>query len=94
MFSLIIRNPLIVVMEADVLRRQKLETAHLIAVLCGQIDEISPILGLRVSIVDDDAISLLDLLLSHLVALLLGLERISVDPAIFRHVVLPEGGFA
>jgi len=91
---LIIRNPLIVVMEADVLRRQKLETAHLIAVLCSQIDEILPILGLRVSIVDDDTISLLDLLLSHLVALLLGLERISVDPAILGHVVLPEGGFA
>jgi len=94
MLPFVVGNPLVVVVEADLFGGQELETPHFVSILFGQVNEILAIFSLRVGIVDDNTGSLLDLFLSHLVALLFGLQSVPVYPCVLGHVVLPEGRFA
>jgi hypothetical protein len=87
MLSLVVGNSLVIVVETDLLGRQHLEASHLYPVLLGQVDEVAPIFLLGVGVVYHYALSLAECLVSHFVALLLGLESVSVDPHVFGKVV-------
>lgn len=50
--TLVIGHPLVVIVETHVFLSQHLEAPHLPAVLFGQVDEVAPVLLLRVGVVD------------------------------------------
>lgn len=72
MLSLVIGHSLIVIVEANLLRGQEDEAAHLISVFLRQVDKVLTIFLLRVCVINHNAVTLFDLLLGHFVAFLLG----------------------
>ena len=67
MFSLIVCYPLVIVMEADVLVWEEIETSHLIIVFLGQINEIFPIFSFGICIINYHTFSFLYETFSHFV---------------------------
>lgn len=92
--SLVIANPLEIVVEADFFVGEEVETSGLVAVLLGKVEEILSIFDFGVGVVDDDALAVFDVLFGHLVALLFGFKSVAVDPFVQWHVVMAECRFA
>ena len=90
MLALVVDHSHVVVVEASILVGVEEETADLVAILTGQVTEILAILLLWIGIIDHNTFAFLEFLLGHLIALLLGLEGISIDPRVGWQVVLPE----
>lgn len=73
MSPLVVGNSLVVVVEADIFRGQELKAPNFVSIFLGETDKVTPVLFLRVSIVDDDAITLFYLFLSYFITFLFGL---------------------
>ena len=94
MLSLVIGNPLVIVMEADILGSHHLEASHLHSLLLGKIDEVLSVLFLGICVVDYHTLALGKVLVSHLVALLFCLQSVPVYSHILRQVVCAESGLS
>lgn len=78
MLSLVVGYSLVIVVEADVFGGQEFEASQFVAVLLRQTDKIGAVLLLGIGVVNDNALSLKDLLLSYFVTLLFGLQGITI----------------
>lgn len=90
MLSFIISNSLVVIMETNFFWSQESKTSEVYSMFLGQSDEISSIIFLRVCIVNNNTVSLQNLLLSDLITFLFCLQSISIYSGIFRKIIFPE----